>query len=120
MTKPADPFQIARMERVRELLAVNSGNPAILAETAPAPTENQRGTTLSCSAQQAIEQGTIEEPNAEAGRGSRTLAENVPNLGSRRASEIILAQSARSGRADNQASELRRASSPPSARNSLD
>lgn len=95
MTKPAYPFRIARMERLRELLAVNSASPAILAETAPAPapTENQRGKTLSRPAQQAIEQGTIEEPNAEAGGGSRTLADNAPDLEARRADEIILAQS---------------------------
>lgn len=91
MTKPAYPFQTARMERLRELLAVNSASPTILAEIAPAsaPTENQQGKTLSRLAQQAIEQGTVEEPNAETGRGSRTLAENAPDFEARRASEIL-------------------------------
>lgn len=48
MIKPAYPFQIARMERLRELLAVNSSRSAITAEVTPAatPTENQRGATM--------------------------------------------------------------------------
>lgn len=44
MTKPAYPFQIARMERLRDLLAVNSASHTISAEVTPAatPSEEQR------------------------------------------------------------------------------
>ncbi|RTE88350.1 MULTISPECIES: hypothetical protein [Bradyrhizobium] len=93
--KHAYPFQIARMERLRELLAINSASPVILAEIAPVPepAENHRGKTLSRPAQQAIEQGTIEGPDAEAGRESRTLAEDGLDLEARGASKIVLEQS---------------------------
>lgn len=63
MIKPAYPFQIARMECLRELLAVNSSSSAIITEGAPAatPTENQGGATMPTPAQQAIPQGIVEE-----------------------------------------------------------
>ncbi|MCK1477907.1 hypothetical protein IVB27_24665 [Bradyrhizobium sp. 197] len=93
MIKPAYPFQIARMERLRELLAVNSSSSAITPEVASAatPTENQGGATMPTLAQQAIEQGIVEEAEARARRGgSRILAEHALDLKARRAGESNL------------------------------
>lgn len=40
MTKPPHPFQIARMERLRDLLVVNSASNTITAEVTPASVPN--------------------------------------------------------------------------------
>ncbi|MCK1304145.1 MULTISPECIES: hypothetical protein [unclassified Bradyrhizobium] len=95
MIKPAYPFQIARMERLRELLAVNSSSSAITTEVASAatPTENQGGATMPTLAQQVIEQGIVEEAEARARRGgSWILAEHALDLKARRAGESNLEQ----------------------------
>lgn len=95
MIKPAYPFQIARMERLRELLAVNSSSSAITTEVASAatPTENQGGATMPTLAQQGIEQGIVEEAEARARRGgSWILAEHALDLKAWRAGESNLEQ----------------------------
>lgn len=92
MAKPAYPFQIARIERLRELLAANSASIAWIAEGTPAlaSTDNEEGKIRSSLADQAAGREISAGPQARAGRNSPAPAEDRLELAARLASEISI------------------------------